>query len=161
MEQTLVLLKPDAVQRGIMGRVIQRFEDAGLKIIAARMVWADKKTASEHYSDVAKRRGKKVFNYNVGFISEGPVLALVIEGIEAVEAVRKIVGSTEPKSAPPGTIRGDFAHISFSWSDKKKKVVRNIIHASSSVSDAAKEIAIWFRPDEIHSYKTANELHTL
>lgn len=160
MERTLVLIKPDGVKRGLVGRILQRFEDAGYKIVAAKMVWADKKIAGKHYFDVEERHGKKIFEANVKFMSEGPVIALVIEGIEAITGIRKITGTTEPKSSPPGTIRGDFAHQSYGWMDKKSAVVRNLIHASSSKKDAKHEIALWFKKSEIHPYQTVYEPHT-
>ncbi len=160
MERSLVLIKPDGVQRALIGRILQRFEDAGIKPIGMKMVHVDKKFAAEHYFDVGQRRGAKVLEYNANFLSEGPVVALVLEGINCIESIRKMVGSTEPKAAAPGTIRGDFAHQSYAWCDSNDMVVRNLIHASSSIEDAQKEIALWFTPKEIHSYKNVHEMHT-
>lgn len=158
IQRTLVLLKPDAVQRGLSGRIIERFENAGLKIVGAKMVWADEKLASEHYSDLGERRGPEVKKRMVEFLTKrGPVIALVLEGVEAVEVVRKLVGGTEPKTAPPGTIRGDFAHLSLVYGDSKNKGVPNLIHASGSLEEAKKEIELWFKENEIHSYKTVYE----
>ncbi len=161
MERTFVMIKPDAVQRGLVGRIIQRFEDVGLKIVAMKMVWADEELAKKHYDeDIERRRGKKVRQFLVDFlVKEGPVVAMVLEGLHAVELVRKLAGETEPRKAQPGTIRGDFAHVSFAAADAQDKVVKNIIHASSSVEDAKKEIDLWFRPEEIHSYKRVDEHH--
>ncbi|MDD5651184.1 MAG: nucleoside-diphosphate kinase [Candidatus Nanoarchaeia archaeon] len=161
IEKTLVLLKPDAVQRGLIGEIITRFEKMGLKIVGMKMFLANEKFASEHYSDVKERRGEKVFMNNVKFLSEGPVVAICIEGVHAIEIVRKLVGATEPKAALPGTIRGDYAHVSYSYADEKNTVVRNLIHASSSKEDAEKEIKLWFKKDELYSYKTVHEKHTL
>lgn len=162
IERTFVMLKPDAVQRGLIGRILQRFEDAGLKIIAMKMLSPDKQLALQHYADVAERRGKFVQEKLVNFLTRsGPVLALVIEGVHAVEVVRKIVGPTEPKEATPGTIRGDFAHLSFVYADAKNKAVTNLIHASSSKEEAEKEILLWFKPEELHSYKLSYEDHVL
>lgn len=162
IQRTLVLLKPDAIQRGLTGRIIQRFEDAGLKIVAAKMIWADKELADKHYSDLGERRGPEIKKRMVEFLTKtGPVIALVLEGIEAVEVVRKLVGGTEPKSAMPGTIRGDFAHLSLAYGDAKNKGVPNLIHASGSVEEAKKEILLWFKPQEIHSYKLSHEEHVL
>lgn len=161
MEQSLVIFKPDGVTRGLVGRILQRFEDAGLKIVAMKMVWVDKEHAKKHYFDLAKRRGKRVFQNNVDFITEGPVVAIILEGIEGVEVVRKIVGSTEPKISAPGTIRGDFAHQSYAWTDAKEALVRNLVHASSSKADAKKEIALWFKKAEVHRYRMTHEPHTL
>jgi len=157
MQRTLVLLKPDAVQRGLIGRIIQRFEDAGLKIVASKMVWASKEQADRHYFDLGSRRGEHVKKKMIDFITKGPVFALVLEGVEAVEVVRKIVGGTEPKTALPGTIRGDFAHQSFIYADNKNKGLPNLIHASGSLEEAKQEIKLWFKDSEIHSYKTVHE----
>ncbi len=162
IEKTLVLLKPDAVQRGLMGEIISRFEKAGMKIVAMRMAWSNAEKAAKHYTeDITIRRGEKVRNQLVDFITSGPVLAMVIEGVSAIENVRMMVGSTEPKSAQPGTIRGDYSHVSFSHADEHGRVVENIIRASSDEADAQREIYIWFNEDEIHNYKTVYEAHTL
>lgn len=160
-ERTLVLLKPDAVQRGLMGEIISRFEKAGLKIVAMRLAWANKDQALKHYTeDIAERRGEKVRQVLVDFIVSGPVLALVIEGIDAIENVRMMAGQTEPKSAVPGTIRGDYSHVSFRHADEQGKAVENIIHASSDKKDAEREIYLWFNYDDIFDYQTVYEKHT-
>lgn len=154
-ERTLVLIKPEGVKRALIGKILSRFEDAGLKIIGMKMAWADKEFAKKHYTeDIAERRGEKVRNQLLDYIIEGPVIAFVLEGIEAISIVRKIVGGTEPKTAPPGTIRGDFAHVSFAYADKKNLPVKNIIHASSDRTDAKREISLWFSEKELHSYET-------
>jgi nucleoside-diphosphate kinase len=161
IEKTLVLLKPDAVQRGLMGEIISRFEKAGMKIVAMRLAWSDADKAAKHYTeDITVRRGEKVRNQLVNFITSGPVLAMVIEGVSAIENVRMMVGSTEPKAAQPGTIRGDYSHVSFSHADEQDRVVENIVHASSDEADAQREIYIWFNEDEIYNYKTVYESHT-
>lgn len=157
IQRTLVLLKPDAIKRGLIGRILQRFEDAGLKIVAMKMQWITKNHAEKHYDDLGKRRGEEVKARMVGFLTSGPVIAMVLEGVDAVEVVRKIVGGTEPKTAPPGTIRGDFAHLSIEYANKKEKAVPNLIHASDNEENAKKEIALWFQEEEIHSYKTIHE----
>jgi len=154
IQRTLVLLKPDAVKRGIMGEIISRFEKAGLKIVAMKMVWVDRKLAKKHYKEHVK---KDFYPGLETFITSGPVVAMVIEGVDAVEVVRKMVGGTEPRSALPGTIRGDYAHISKEWASKKGKAIPNLIHASDSLENAKREISIWFKPKEIHSYKTVYE----
>ena len=160
IERTLVLIKPDGVKRALIGECISRFEKRGLKIIAIKMKWADKAFAMKHYTeDITQRRGEKVRNNLIDFIVSGPVVAMVVEGVQAVEAVRKIVGDTEPRSAMPGTIRGDFAHVSYNHADATNKAVANLIHASSSTEEAKQEIAIWFNDDEIHGYKTSHEEH--
>ncbi len=157
LQRTLVLCKPDAVQRQLCGRIISRFEDAGLKIIAAKFLRADTKFAGTHYADLAQRRGQKVAALMISFLASGPVLALVLEGAEAVENVRKLVGTTEPKSAAPGTIRGDFSHVSFSYADKAKKAIANLVHASGSLAEAEQEIKLWFPEKELCSYTAVLE----
>ena len=144
MERTLVLIKPDGVERGLIGNIIGRFEQRGLKIIGMKMKWVDKKFAEKHYTDdIAKRKGKEVRDLLLEYVTAGPVVAMVVEGINAVENVRKIVGETEPKAALPGTIRGDLAHVSYSYADEKKMAVKNLIHASST-TDADNVVALWF-----------------
>ncbi len=162
IERTLVLFKPDAVQRAMMGRILSRFEDAGFKVIGMKMVWVDKKFALKHYrEELAKRVGAHVREMIAEFLTTGPVIAMVIEGVNAIENVRKLVGSTEPKSAAPGTIRGDFSHMSYGYADQKKVPVKNLIHASSSKDDSDLEIKLWFGKGELHSYKTVNDAHIL
>ena len=159
IESTLVLLKPDAVKRGLMGRVISRFEDAGLKVVGSKMVVIDQEFGKKHYYDIAARRGEKVLQVLLKFMTTGPVMALCLEGVNAVEVVRKLVGGTEPKSALPGTIRGDFAHMSYADADGQNKAIENLIHASGNAEEAKQEIALWFKAEELHSYKTAHEVH--
>lgn len=162
VERTLVLLKPDAIQRSLMGRIISRFEDAGFKIIGMKMVFADREFALRHYTeDIAIRRGQHVRDKLVDFLQIGPVLAICIEGVNAIENVRKIVGSTEPKSAIPGTIRGDFAHVSYAYADAMNLAVKNLIHASADAKDAAHEVPLWFTKDELHTYATVHDVHIL
>lgn len=160
IEQTLILLKPDAVKRGLMGRIIGRFEDVGFKIVGAKMVCIDEEFGKRHYADVAQRRGEKVLQVLLKFMTTGPIVALCVEGINAVENVRKIVGGTEPKTALPGTIRGDFAHHSFKYTDEQGKAIENLIHASGSAEEAKTELALWFNSKELHGYKTVHEAHT-
>jgi nucleoside-diphosphate kinase len=157
MQRTFVAVKPDGVQRGLVGDVLKRFENAGLKIIGMKMVWVDRKFAEQHY---AAHKGKPFFEPLVNFIQEGPVVAMAIEGVSAIDVVRKIVGGTEPAKSAPGTIRGDFAHVSYEYADRKKIVVKNIIHASSDPKDAEREVKLWFKPEEIHTYKRVEEIHT-
>jgi nucleoside-diphosphate kinase len=162
IERTLVLIKPDGVQRGLMGRIISRFEDSGLKVVGMKLVWADDAFARKHYTeDIEKRRGKHVRDYLADFIKSGPVLAFVLEGVNAIENVRKMVGSTEPKSALPGTIRGDFSHVSYAYCDNKQMVVKNLIHASADANDAKYEVPLWFTDKELHTYKTVHDFHTI
>ena len=156
IERSLVLLKPDAVQRGLMGKVIGRFEDAGLKAVGMKMVWVKEEFAKKHY---AAHLEKSFYPGLEKMITEGPVLAMVLEGLHAVETVRKMVGPTEPKSAAPGTIRGDFAHHSYEYTDKKGIAIKNLIHASGNVAEAKEEIKLWFEDKELHTYQTVHEKH--
>lgn len=158
IQRTLVLIKPEAVQRHLVGKIIQKFENAGLKIVGMKQVWVDKEFGKKHYFDVAERHGEKILSSLIDYISEGPVIAMVLEGSSAVENVRKLVGPTEPKSAPAGTIRGDFSHGSYHNFDSKEAAVRNIVHASGKPEEAKQEIELWFNPEEIHSYKTIQDL---
>jgi nucleoside-diphosphate kinase len=156
IEQTLVLLKPDAVQRGIVGSIITRFENTGLKIVGMKMVWVDADFSKKHYSEHVN---KPFYKGLEDFITAGPIIAMVLEGISVVEIVRKMVGTTEPKKAVPGTIRGDFAHHSYEYADSKGIAIKNLIHASDTVENAKKEIDLWFTPKELHTYKTVHEVH--
>lgn len=163
MERTLIILKPDAVQRGVVGEVISRFEKVGLKIIGMKMLSPTKEQFHHHYETIGQlisRRGEDVFNITLEFMQKGPVIAAVLEGIDAADLVRKMVGSTEPKSALPGTIRGDYAHMSYGHGDKEKLGIPNIIHASGDAKEAKLEIAHWFTDDELHDYQTVYEVHT-
>jgi len=156
MERTFVAIKPDGVQRGLIGKIIERFENAGLKIVGLKMIQIDEAFAKKHY----KAHVEKPFYKGLEeFILEGPVVAMVIEGIHAIESVRKIVGPTEPKSAPPGTIRGDFAHHSYEWADNKDIAIKNLIHASGNKEDADDEVKLWFSIEELNDYKTVHEKH--
>lgn len=157
IERTFVALKPDAVQRGLIGEIIKRFENVGLKVAGMKMRWITPEFAKKHYKD---HIGKPFYKGLEEFITEGPVIAMVIEGVSSIETVRKIVGSTEPKSASPGTIRGDFAHHSYNYTDKRGISIKNLIHASGNKSDAEYEIGLWFTDDEIHDYKASHEAHT-
>ncbi len=186
IEQTLVLLKPDAVGRNLIGKIISRFEDAGFKIAGMKMVWASEEHAGKHYQldeewarklyertrAAYEKEGKKL-DYkdhlhignemrerNMRFLQESPVVALVIEGPHAVELVRKMLGHTEPRQALPGTIRGDFATVdSYLLADAKRRPTRNLVHASDSVENAKREIGLWFNPEEVHDYKKDLDKH--
>jgi len=158
IQRTLVLLKPDAVQRGHMGEIITRFEKVGLKVVGCKLVWVDKAFAQQHY---AEHVGKKFYPGLEKLITMGPVLAMAIEGVDVIETVRKLVGSTEPKAAAPGTIRGDFAHVSYGYADTKGISIKNLIHASANEADAKKELALWFNDNEMHTYKTVHDVHIL
>jgi nucleoside-diphosphate kinase len=183
MERTLVILKPDTIQRQIVGEIITRFERAGLKIVGMKMLEATYEMAKKHYPDelipiVGEKTKKDWDTYGIEysesveeigsmiveatrkFLMETPVIALVLEGGHAVEIVRKMVGSTGPKDSPPGTIRGDYAHLSLGRASILKKGAANIIHASGNVKEAKDEIAHWFNKGELFTYKTVHEDHT-
>lgn len=154
VEHTLVLVKPDGVYRGLIGEVVQRFERAGLKIVGMKMVWIDEDFAKKHYHEHLE---KKFYPGLEQYITAGPVVAMVLEGVNAVKVVRKMAGSTEPEKAVPGTIRGDYAHVNVAHADEKKKGVCNLLHASASVKEAKDEVMLWFDPPELCSYKRSGE----
>ena len=162
LERTLVLLKPDAVDRGIIGEIIMRFERVGAKIIGMKMLVSEKDTAEQHYTeDLARRRGENVRRLMVAMLTSGPIIALALEGIDIIAIVRKMIGATQPFEAAPGTIRGDYAHISYRYADEKKIGVFNLVHASDSVENANAEIAVWFKPEELISHKPGYTRMTL
>ena len=136
-ERTFVAIKPDGVKRGIIGRVIERFEDKGFKIVAMKLLQVTPELAAKHY---AEHEGKPFYKRLVHYITSGPIVAMVIEGYDAVESVRHIVGATSPIKADVGTIRADFAQI----------MEYNVVHASDSTESANREIAIYFKPEEIY-----------
>ena len=146
IEKTFVMIKPDGVQRQIIGEIISRFEKVGLKIIGMKFIHVDADFSKKHYSDHIEKP------FYVGLedlLVSGPVVALVFEGAEAITLVRKMVGSTAPSGAAPGTIRGDYAHISYARADQKNIGVPNLIHASDSKENAEKEISLWFSQSEL------------
>jgi nucleoside-diphosphate kinase len=140
MQRTLVLLKPDCVQRRLVGAVLQRFERKGLRLAGLKLVQADSGMAERHY---AVHKGKPFYEPLLNFLTAGPTLALVLEGREAVAVVRQIMGPTDGTKAAPGTIRGDYA----------LSVQNNLIHGSDSPENAAAEIQLWFRPEELVSFR--------
>ncbi|MEN4017009.1 MAG: nucleoside-diphosphate kinase [Methanobacterium sp.] len=143
-ERSFVMLKPDAVLRRLMGKVLARFEERGLKIVAAKMMEISEDLAKEHYKE---HREKPFFNDLVSYVTSAPVLAMVIEGDECISLIRKMVGATNPKEADIGTIRGDYAI----------DTGRNIIHASDSPESAKREIALFFKDSEICKYNLPDE----
>lgn len=156
MERTLIVFKPDAVMRGIVGEILTRFERTGLKIVGAKMLRPDYQHFFQHYEGIGTlktRKGEEIFETQMREMQQGPVIAMVLEGIEAVELVRKMVGPTEPKSAQPGTIRGDYAHMTYGHSSAAKRGVPNVLHASADAAEASKEIAHWFSEDELYDYE--------
>jgi nucleoside-diphosphate kinase len=155
METTLCLIKPDGVRRGLVGEILQRFERMGLRITAMRLMTANADLAGRHYTyeDIAVRHGEDVRNALIQFITSGPVVAFAIEGVSAVENVRKLCGATEPLKAALGTIRGDYAHQTFESTKESGEAVRNLIHASADRTDAARELALWFAPSDYVTYR--------
>ncbi len=134
-----MIIKPDGVQRALAGKIMGRFEERGLKVIALKLVQVDRALAEKHY---AVHQGKFFYEGLVNYITSSPVVVMVLEGHEAIGAVRKMVGATRPWEAEAGTLRGDYALMG----------LRNLIHASDSVETAASEIDLWFKPDELHPY---------
>lgn len=163
IERSLVVFKPDAVQRGIVGEILSRFEKIGLKIVGTKMLQPSYDHYYHHYENIGKmisRRGQKAFDVTLSMMNEGPVIAYVFEGVEAISLIRKMVGSTEPKAAMPGTIRGDYSHMSFGHADDQEVGIPNIVHASGDAEEAAQEIAHWFSETELFSYQTVHEKFT-
>lgn len=181
-ERTLVLLKTDTVQRGLIGEVIGRFEKKGLKITAMKMVWPTEQQAKDHYYwseeekrgsgertiagykekgieidkdpiEIAEGTQRKLYN----FMTTGPVVAMIIEGAHAIASVRKIRGATNPLSADVGSLSADFAMDSYEVADEADRAIRNIAHASGNTEEAEREIQIWFEEDEIMDYDLAIE----
>ncbi len=162
-EETLILFKPDSLQRGLVGEILTRFERVGLKIVATKMINPDTDHLMKHYEEIGKlktRAGDEIFDITIEMMNEGPVIAMVLRGVGAVELVRKLVGGTEPKSAAPGTIRGDFSHMSYEYANDHKKGIPNLIHASGNVDEAKAEILHWFSAPEIYEYKALHEKFT-
>lgn len=187
-ERTVILAKPDAVKRGLVGEIVARFERMGLKIVAMKMVAVPKELAQKHYPEsrlallegIGKKTletyakygrdpkeelgtmdalaiGKMVNKWNIDFITSGPVVAVLLEGLHAVDNVRMAVGNTLPTFAQPGTIRGDFSVDSPALANARKRAVRNLIHASGNAEEAKYEEQLWFRQDEIHRYTRSDE----
>ncbi len=144
------------MQRALVGEIIARFERMGLKIVGMKMVWIDKAFAKKHYS---AHVGKSFYPGLESMITEGPVVAMALEGVHAVENVRKLVGATEPHKAAPGTIRGDYAHVSSEYANSKQAAVKNLVHASGNKEEAEQEVKLWFTAKELHSYKTVHDIH--
>lgn len=163
IERSLIVFKPDAVQRGLVGEILSRFEKVGLKIVGVKMLEPSYDHFYHHYENIGKmisRRGQKTFEVTLSMMKEGPVLAFVLEGIEAVSLIRKMVGATESKSALPGTVRGDYSHMSFAHADANEIGVPNILHASGDIDEAKLEVAHWFAETELFTYTTVHEKFT-
>jgi nucleoside-diphosphate kinase len=144
LEKTFVILKPSTVARGMIGNVLTRFENKGLKIVAMKLTWITREKADNLY---AVHKTKPFYESLVKYMTSGPVVAMVVEGEAAVTVIRKVIGKTNPKEAEAGTIRGDFA----------MNTEKNVIHASDSVENAKTEMSIFFTPEEILTYKRADE----
>ena len=182
IERTLVLIKPDGVKRALIGRILSRLEDSGLKIVAMKMVQPDKKLAGIHYiadkkwledtgnktiqnnkekgiptKETAVQIATRIRKYLMDFLSSGPVIAAVFEGNEAIFITRKIVGATEPKKSDPSTLRGLYSTDSYEFADLKKRPIKNLIHASEDRKTAEREIKVWFKPGELMDYNRADE----
>lgn len=144
VQRTLVLCKPDAVQRGIVGRIVSRFEDKGFKIVGLKMMHVDENLARTHYQEHIE---KPFFSELVEFITASPIVAMAVEGENAVEVVRGVMGTTNPQKATPGTIRGDFG----------LNLTKNLVHGSDSLASADRELALFFSEDEIYTYSLSIE----
>lgn len=181
-ECTLVLLKPDAVQRALVGEILTRFERPGFKIVGLKMCYATKDVAGRHYADdeawltsvgekakkaaeskgqkmtlTPKEIGQRVRQQLIEFITMSPTVAVVFEGHDVINKVRTIVGDTAPSKAMPGTIRGDFSFDSYGLADVSGRPIQNLIHASDSPESSKREIDLWFKKDEIHPYQRVDE----
>ena len=164
MERTLIILKPDAMQRGIVGDIITRFERIGLKVVGAKVLHPSEEHYYYHYETIGKmisRRGQQAFDVTIEYMQTGPILAVVLEGVESVAVVRKLVGTTEPKAAEPGTIRGDYAHISFEYANAKNLSIPNLVHASGDVKEAKLEIKHWFKDNELFDNPSVHDKFTV
>lgn len=144
-ERTLVLLKPDALNRRLVGEIISRFEKKGLKIVAMKMLWMSREMAEKHYE---MHKGKNFYESLLDYITSAPIIAMILEGDGAIEVVRRMIGETNGVKAEPGTIRGDYS-IS---------VQNNLVHASDSPESAEREIKLFFTPEEIMEYRLVDEI---
>jgi nucleoside-diphosphate kinase len=159
IEQTLIIIKPDGMARGLATTILSRFEKVGLKLEGIKILKATIEQAKQHYlyEDIATRHNETVWKLLIEYITEAPILVAVFSGDFSIEIARKIVGPTEPRQAPPGTIRGDYCHHSYALGDKAGKAVRNIIHASADSNDAKREIGVWFSSDELFNYRRVDD----
>ena len=163
LERSLVIVKPDGVRRSLTGEVLKRIEATGIKLVALKMVRIDRAFAEKHYTheDIGVRHGEEIREQLLRYITEGPVVAGVFEGIGCVSVIRKLCGSTEPAKSAPGTIRGDFCHHSYAFCNDIKESVRNVVHSSASVEEARTEVALWFQPGEIFNYRRSDQQEQL
>ena len=163
MERTFIILKPDTIQRGLVGEIITRFERVGLKIVGVKMVEPDREHYHSHYEEISKlisRAGQGPYDANLDFMMVGPVIGIALEGLGAIALVRKLIGATEPSAAAPGTIRGDYSHMAFDHANAVSTGVPNLIHASGNAEEAKQEIALWFGDGELYDYPAAHQHYT-
>ncbi|TSC88849.1 MAG: nucleoside-diphosphate kinase [Parcubacteria group bacterium Gr01-1014_3] len=152
-EQTLVLIKPDGVQRGLIGAVIGRLERVGLKLVGIKLVTPNAETIGQHYAKMKD----PVLGHLKRLMTSGPVVAMAWEGAHAIGIVRKLIGGTEPLSSDVGTIRGDYTVDSYQLADADNRAVRNIVHASGNAEEAKAEINLWFKSDDLARYRLVSE----
>ena len=143
IEETLVLIKPDALERGLTGEILRRFEAAGLRIQNIRWTCLSRTLIEEHYADL-KSKNPRAFDRNTRYLAEKHAIALLLAGVNAVGKVRVIIGPTDPAGAPPGTIRGDLSSDSIVFADSQDRGLNNLVHAADSLDSAAREISLWF-----------------
>jgi len=186
-QKALLIIKPDGVQRGLIGKIFKRFEQVGLTIAGIKFIWATKEQIIAHYPETdtwlknvgertltnyAKKNldakkvfgtedaisiGKTVKKWLIDYLQESPLFFAVVEGYDCVETIRKLSGNTIPFLAAPGTIRGDFSHDTIDLANEQNRPLRNIIHASDTIEDAKKEVSLWFKPEELFDYERADE----
>lgn len=179
MERALVIVKPDGMEKALIGKVISKFEESGLKVVAIKMIKANESIVGRHYiadenwletvghnamksyekrgikvSKTERQIGMRIRSLLMKELSRMPIVAMVLEGNDANRIARKIAGSTEPKSADPSTIRGMYSNDSYEKADKEGRPLRNIVHVSDSPKSANREIKVWFRNSEIYKYRT-------
>jgi nucleoside-diphosphate kinase len=184
-EKTLVIIKPDGIQRSLIGEIVKRYERTGLKLLTLKMIIPTEEMATRHYYEVGgdawinevgrkaaaayekkgtkspfathEENGKAILRANAKYLSSGPVIAMIWQGNQAVALVRKITGGTEPLSSDVGTIRGDFTLDSYQMADIDQRSIRNLIHASGTTEEAEMEIKIWFNEEDILKYNLAQD----
>lgn len=183
-ERTLVIIKPDGVQRTLIGEIVRRYERIGFKLVGLKLLVPTPKKATDHYMvggeewlvsvgtkaaaayekkglkspfATPRENGMAILETNAKYLASGPVVAMVWQGAHVVEVVRKLTGGTEPRSSDVGSIRGDFVHDSYMMADADTRSIRNLIHASGTPDEAAKEIPIWFNDEELFNYRLINE----
>ena len=182
MEKALVVIKPDGMEKTVVGKVISKFEEGGLRVVGIKMVKANKNLVGRHYiadekwlfsvgssakaadakrgvtnNDTERQIGMRIRSYLMDELTRLPVIAIVLEGGDANKTARKIAGATEPKSADPNTIRGMLSADTYKQADREKRSIRNIVHVSDSPKSARREISVWFKPSELYTYRTMKQ----